>query len=308
MNRRRCLALIGAGALVGVGGAVYLSQPTKMEKIPRSPHEFRAVFHIHTNLSGDNYLRDCTLERYIEKAFEEELDLLTITDKSEDLALDYLLALPSDFSYKIQALGGNVVVVEKGGKQLYFLRGIEYHSHSKNLGGHLLALGHTKRIMNEARYTAHDLIKIIHDNSGLAVPAHPFAIEAMGTKLGGMGLKLMEIKDEVDAVEVFNAQNICLIPGIIDARQFNYEAKAFADRHHLARICGVDCHRVEDLGVCFMKFPRERVNLDNGDKLVNSLKKLIAETRNREVYRQYAFERYNPWAGFVDYQVRARVT
>ncbi len=130
----------------------------------------------------------------------------------------------------------------------------------------------------------------------------------MGMKLGGMGLKLMDIKDEVDAIEVFNAQNICLVPGIIDATQFNYEAKAFANRHHLARICSLDGHRVEDIGTCFMRFPRDRVNLENGEKLVDSLKKLISETKNPEVYHRYAFERYNSWRGFVDYQVRARIS
>lgn len=308
MNRRQCLALLGAGAIAGVGSAIYLSQSATMEKIPKSPQEFRAAFHIHTNLSGDNYLRDCTIERYIEKAFEEELDLLAITDNSEDLALDYLQDLPFGFPYKTHTLGGNAAVVEKGDKQLYFLRGIEYHFHSENLGGHILALGHTKKIINEPKYTASDLIKIIHDNSGLAVPAHPFAIESMGFKLGGIGLKMMDIKEEIDAIEAFNAQNICLIPGIVDARQFNYEAKAFADRYNLAQICGVDCHRVEDLEVCFMRFPRERVNLNNSVRLIGSLKKLIAETKNPEVYRQYAVERYNSWAGFVDYQVRARIT
>ena len=308
MNRRKCLALLGAGVIAGVNSAVYLSQSTQMEKMPKSPNEFRAVFHIHSNFSGDSYLQDCTIERYIDKAFEEELDLLVITDNSEDRSLDYLLSISSNSHFKVHSLGENAIVVDRGDKQLYFLRGIEYHNHSENLGGHLLALGHTKKILNEAKYTVNDMIKIIHDHSGLTIPPHPFAVEVLGVNMGGMGLKLMDIKDEVDAVEVFNAQNICLIPGIIDATQFNYKAKIFADKHHLARICGVDCHRVKDLGVCYMKFPRDKINLNDGEKLVGSLKKLITETKNPEVYRQYAFERYNSWLGFVEYQLNARIS
>ena len=273
----------------------------------KQDNEFRASFHNNSKFSGDDYLRGCTLERMIKRAFKDRLDLLAVTDNSNDVAFDYLKDNYKYFSglgYKINDLGGNVLVIESNVGSLYFIRGIEFHRNSKKIGGHLLAIGHNKKIEDFDKYSAKDLINIVHDYGGLAIPAHPFATISYGINIGGMGEKdLVNIKDDIDAIEVFNAQNIGLLPFVFDLRRFNKKAREFANKYNLARICSTDSHRAEDVSVCYMRFPKDKIDFSNGQKFIESLKYLISLTKDEDTYKKFAYERYNSRVGFIEWAV-----
>jgi predicted metal-dependent phosphoesterase TrpH len=64
----------------------------------------------------------------------------------------------------------------------------------------------------------------------------------------------------VDAIETFNAR--CLWPG------FNQKAKAFAERHGIARTVGSDAHAAFELGKATLRLP----DFDDRISLIEALK------------------------------------
>lgn len=71
--------------------------------------------------------------------------------------------------------------------------------------------------------------------------SHPFD----RLRKGGWFVKdLMEIIDQVDAIEIFNSR--CMIP------VFNWQAKWFAEKHNLAGTVGSDAHANFEVGKSYM--------------------------------------------------------
>ena len=242
-----------------------------------------ASFHVHTEFSGDPYLQRVKLEKVLNYAFKKNIGMLVITDSNNNRAFNYLIKnykeLKNDSKFKIDKVDGNLLIVENGNKQMIIPKAMEARSKE----GHILLIGY-KNINAPENYTVEDLTDITHDEGGIAIPAHPFI-----KKFGGVGREgLDKIKEEVDAVEVFNAQAGLYL------KKFNMEAREYADQNNLSKICSNDSHDISGIAYSYMILPEEFINLKNGDQFISSLKEFLNQTKNPEVYNTVAHEQYEP--------------
>ncbi|MDI6737492.1 MAG: PHP-associated domain-containing protein [Nanoarchaeota archaeon] len=133
--------------------------------------------------------------------------------------------------------------IEYNGKKGYFARAQEVSA-----GFHILALGcyNTIHPLNDAR----NVIEKIHKEKGIAILNHPYVIST-GRKIIRYRLaneaeekKLEELCGMADEVEVFNAQNINLLPVVAWMKNANEKAKELAARHDFKGIAASDAHRL----------------------------------------------------------------
>ncbi len=108
--------------------------------------------------------------------------------------------------------------------------------------GHLIGLFLHEPI--DPGYTARQTANLIHQQGGLVVAPHPF------NRLFGCSLRdnIYDVIDVIDVVEVCNGQNLLQGP--------NHRADAFARRHSLPRIAGLDMHHRGHLDACYQLMPR----------------------------------------------------
>ena len=88
-----------------------------------------------------------------------------------------------------------------------------------------------------ARLSPQETIKLLKEQGAFISVSHPFDELREG---GWIENDLLEILPLVDAIEVYNSR--CMFP------RFNRRARAFAERHDLARTVGSDAHAAFEVG------------------------------------------------------------
>ena len=138
----------------------------------------KASFHHHTKYSNEWLNRNATVEFVLREAFKNKINLLVVTDKSNDQFFDELKKPLR--GYAIEEDDNRVIRVtdKDSGKSLYIPRAMEFH-HKK---GHMLLIGYHKKISNLEGLDLFNLADEVHNQGGIVIPAHPYA-----TVSGGMG-------------------------------------------------------------------------------------------------------------------------
>ncbi|MBL8100456.1 MAG: PHP domain-containing protein [Anaerolineales bacterium] len=163
-------------------------------------------FHCHTNASKDSLTKP---EDLIKTAKRKGLDRLVITDHN---SIQGALAA--------QKLDRELVIV---GEEIMTTR------------GEILAAYVQEEI--PAGLTPQETIKILKEQGAFISVSHPFDRLRKG---GWEENDLLEIIEQVDAIEIFNAR--CMNP------MFNVQAKQFAEKYNLAGTVGSDAHAAFEVG------------------------------------------------------------
>jgi predicted metal-dependent phosphoesterase TrpH len=182
----------------------------------------RADLHIHT-LASDGTASVVDILDHAEH--NTELDVIAITDHERIDA----------------ALAGRTMALDRG-LSIEVVVGEEVTT----LGGHLLALW-IERPVKPFR-SMRSTIAEIHDQGGLAVPAHPlvpYPLCAQGFVL--RRLLADEPRFRPDAIEAFNPTTL--------GRPWHGRVVRFADEHGLARIGNSDAHSIDAIGIGYTTFP-----------------------------------------------------
>jgi predicted metal-dependent phosphoesterase TrpH len=106
--------------------------------------------------------------------------------------------------------------------------------------GEILAAFVTEEI--PSGLTPKETIRRLQDQGAFISVSHPFDQWRSGA---WQEEDLLEILPDVDAIEVYNSR--CMLP------RFNWEARQFADKHHLAGTVGSDAHTTFELGQSLME-------------------------------------------------------
>lgn len=183
----------------------------------------RADLHIHTLASDGTSSVEAILE-HVEAA--TELDVIAITDHDRIDAALAARALARERGYRFEVVVGEEVTT---------------------LGGHLLALFITERVppLRSLRST----IGIVHEQGGLAIPAHPlvpYPLCAQGWVLRRL-LRDRDPRVRPDGLETFNPTML--------GRPWHRRVVAFAAEHGLAGVGNSDAHHVSAVGVGWTTFP-----------------------------------------------------
>ncbi len=138
-----------------------------------------------------------------------------------------------------------------GKTDIIIVPGIEVSS----LGGHVLALNVTKPV--PPNLTIHETIERIHEASGIAVAAHPFALLK--------GLRLTDTTLNFDAIEVINS---AAFPFSLST----YLNRKLAVHLNLPQIAGSDAHYGPEIGFAYTIIDADR----EVDEIVHAIKKGVA--------------------------------
>jgi len=182
----------------------------------------RADLHIHT-VASDGTARVVDILEHVARA--GELDVIAITDHERIDAALAGRAIARDRGYPFEVVVGEEVTT---------------------LGGHLLALWIEKPV--KPFRTMRTTIAEIHDQGGLAIPAHPlvpYPLCAQGFVL--RRLLADEPRYRPDALEAFNPTTL--------GRPWHSRVVAFAEQHGLARIGNSDAHALDAIGSGYTTFP-----------------------------------------------------
>jgi predicted metal-dependent phosphoesterase TrpH len=182
----------------------------------------RADLHIHT-LASDGTMGAIEVLEHVEANLD--LDVIAITDHERIDAAVAARAVARERGYRVEVVIGEEVTT---------------------LGGHLLALWieETIRPFRSLRST----IAAIHEQGGLAIPAHPL----VPIPLCAQGFMLKRLLADAprfrpDAIEAFNPTTL--------GRPAHGRVLRFADEHHLATVGNSDAHALEAIGVGYTTFP-----------------------------------------------------
>ena len=176
----------------------------------------RADLHIHT-LASDGTAGVVEILEHVEK--NTELDVIAITDHER---IDAALAgrqLARDRGLRVEVVVGEEVTT---------------------LGGHLLALWIETPI--KPFRSMRSTIAAIHDQGGLAIPAHPLVPYPLCAQ-GFMLRRLLadEPRYRPDAIEAFNPTTL--------GRPWHGRVVRFAEEHGLARLGNSDSHDLASIGI-----------------------------------------------------------
>jgi predicted metal-dependent phosphoesterase TrpH len=162
---------------------------------------FRIDLHVHTK-----YSKDCAspIEEAVASAKAAGLNGIAITDHN--------------------TIDGNSEGAKFSTKDFLVIPGIEISSRD----GHILGLGVNKLVPKNL--PASETVKLIREQGGIAVAAHPFGI---GRKVGSVR------RAEFDAIEVFNSRAYFISNGL---------ARRFAKRNGLPMVAGSDAHCSDEIG------------------------------------------------------------
>lgn len=182
----------------------------------------RADLHIHT-LASDGTAGVVDVLDHVERA--TELDVVAITDHERIDAALVGRAMARDRGLRFEVVVGEEVTT---------------------LGGHLLALWIEQpvRPFRSLRRT----IAEIHDQGGLAVPAHPLVPYPLCAQ--GFALRRLladEPRYRPDAIEAFNPSTI--------GRPWHSQVVRFADDHALPKLGSSDAHALAAIGAGWTSFP-----------------------------------------------------
>jgi len=162
--------------------------------------------HIHTLYSIDS---ESELHEIIDTAKEREIDVLGITDHNTVEGALHMKRIAPD---GITVLLGQEVKTTEGEIIVY---GLEE------------TLPKKKELLETCR--------MAKERGGFIIIPHPF-----DRMRSGIGNRMLDILNYIDAVEVFNAHN--------RLGHFNNKARAFAEKHGLPMVAGSDSHSYEEIG------------------------------------------------------------
>ena len=182
----------------------------------------RADLHIHT-VASDGTASVVDILDHV--ARQGQLDVIAITDHERIDA----------------ALAGRSMAIDRG---LPFE--VVVGEEVTTLGGHLLALW-LERPIKPFR-SLRSTIAAIHDQGGIAIPAHPLVPYPLCAQ--GFALRRLladEPRYRPDAIEAFNPTTL--------GRPWHGRVVRFADEHGLARVGNSDAHSLEAIGIGYTTFP-----------------------------------------------------
>ncbi len=239
---------------------------------------YTALLHNHSDNSDPVLCRGATIENYVNRAFNLGVHILAITDNNKDVAIDQARKLSG---YKTEDLDGRGLLITKGDKELIMLRGTEFH----RLQGHVLALGYKGKININKDYDLKGSVRYVKDNGGIIIPAH-----ILNKQVGGLDRDLLlDIIDDVDALETFNAQQINFL-GLINASRYNALAKVFAKSVNKPGVAGADAHRYKHMDLAYPTF--DDLDTSTGYRLVESIRTSLIEgsyTNKEDLNTQLGF-------------------
>jgi predicted metal-dependent phosphoesterase TrpH len=181
----------------------------------------RADLHIHT-LASDGTAGVVEILDHVER--RTELDVIAITDHERIDAAIAGRAIARDRNLRVEVVVGEEVTT---------------------LGGHLLALWIEAPI--KPFRSLRSTIAAIHDQGGVAIPAHPL----VPYPLCAQGFVLRRLLADVpryrpDAIEAFNPTTL--------GRPWHGRVVRFAEEHGLARVGNSDAHALEAIGTGYTTF------------------------------------------------------
>ena len=181
----------------------------------------RADLHIHS-LASDGTAGIVAILDHVERA--TELDVIAVTDHERIDAALVGRAMARDRGLRFEVVVGEEVTT---------------------LGGHLLALWIETPI--KPFRSLRSTIAAIHDQGGVAIPAHPlvpYPLCAQGFVL--RRLLADEPRYRPDAIEAFNPTTL--------GRPWHGRVVRFADEHGLARVGNSDAHDLASIGIGYSTF------------------------------------------------------
>lgn len=182
----------------------------------------RADLHIHT-VASDGTASVVDILDHVER--NTELDVIAITDHERVDAAMAARDMAASRGYRFEVIVGEEITTR---------------------GGHLLGLFLERPVppLRSLRWS----IAAIHEQGGLAVPAHPLAPIPMCATARSLRSLLEDADAGVhpDGLEVFNATTA--------GRRGHRRSVAFAAAHGLAVLGGSDAHRPEHIGQAVTRF------------------------------------------------------
>ena len=183
----------------------------------------RADLHVHSVASDGTATVDEIL-RFAEE--RTELDVIAVTDHERIDAALHARDLAEQRGLRVQVVVGEEVTTRSG---------------------HLLALFLSERV-RPLRSLRSTIIEI-HEQGGLAIPAHPLPLYPLCIRRGAIESITADPDERLyfDGLETFNASTA--------GRTHHRPAVELAGRLHLAAIGGSDAHHVSLIGRCWTTFP-----------------------------------------------------
>ena len=181
----------------------------------------RADLHIHTLASDGTAGVEAILDHV---ARQGQLDVIAITDHERIDAAVAARSMARDRGLPFEVVVGEEVTT---------------------LGGHLLALWIEQPV--KPFRSLRSTIAAIHDQGGIAIPAHPlvpYPLCAQGFVL--RRLLSDEPRFRPDAIEAFNPTTL--------GKPWHGRVVRFAEEHGLARVGNSDAHDLESIGIGYTTF------------------------------------------------------
>ena len=182
----------------------------------------RADLHIHT-LASDGTAGAVAILEHVETNLD--LDVIAITDHERIDAALAARSIARDRGYRVEVVVGEEITT---------------------LGGHLLGLWLTEAV--KPFRSLRSTIAAIHDQGGLAIPAHPLVPYPLCAQ--GFAIRRLlgdEPRYRPDAIEAFNPTTL--------GRPWHARVVQFAAEHGLATVGNSDAHALEAVGVGYSTFP-----------------------------------------------------
>ncbi len=190
---------------------------------------FKIDLHTHTFFSGDGV---SSPEQNIAAAREKGLNGFAITDHNTCEAITYLL------DQGLMREDGQPV------DDFLIIPGVEVTTAE----GHLLCIGTTLPTpMKLKGKPAREVVELIHDHGGLAIPPHPYDLFRAGIRFSTLETL------PVDAIEVFNAATTL--------RRYNRYAFKYAQLRKLPMTAASDAHHYAAIGTAYTIFPTDNFSV-----------------------------------------------
>lgn len=192
----------------------------------------KTLIHVHTNYSYDS---DIPVEALADFVLREEIDCIAVTDHDT-----------IEGAVRLQAMTDCRVIV---GEEV------------STRDGHLIGLFLKHHV--EPGMSAMDTARAIRDQGGLVLVPHPF-IRSFGC---GLRKKTVEIAEFIDAVEIFNSQNLSPLA--------DWEAIRFAKKRELPTFVGSDSHSTMSIAPAYQMMPA----FDSPEEFLISLQSAVFTRR-----------------------------
>jgi predicted metal-dependent phosphoesterase TrpH len=183
----------------------------------------RADLHVHS-LASDGVDGIATILDFVESS--TDLDVIAVTDHERIDAAVAARTMARDLGYRVEVIVGEEV---------------------STLGGHLLGLFLTERV--RPLRTLRTTIGEIHEQGGIAIPAHPLVPYPLCAQ-GWVLRRLLDGRDarvRPDAIETFNPTML--------GRPWHGRVVRFAAEHGLPAVGNSDAHEAVAIGTGWTTFP-----------------------------------------------------